>query len=1731
MQKTMQKVLIILLIFTLTFAYPALVTQTFAASIFDGLSKGDTGSSKVLFGAGFDSNVDYDKGAETSFDVNNKDAVIVLKLNVKDEGYLKNGKIQLVGSEDGGDPNFVLKTNTRDLSEETEYVEGIENNTISLKQIDCGSEVSISVPIEYSQEDMVSLSKIANKNYASFTGTYVDIKGNEKSLSKMTELDIKWTDSRTPEASIEVVKYIPYNTGIILQTKIDVDNSTEANAVPLEKSVVDLDIPEINGKQPSEVSVVATELNGTNGSADEKVKFNKDNYKVENGKLHIEVNNEEQSYKPEKTVINDLVDASEEVAEEQRVYNGSGKDSYIVTYTYSDAKVDEEAKLNYRLYSENDFYGDSENTSATIDYEYSLTEKVGEIVSANMVNNTEELSKSYLYLNHYNNGEYVINIETKTVVNVSYHDIVNSITVNDGNSYYTNKDNSTMPTEDFVYDSISITKESIDKFIGEEGRIKVLDENGNEIGRINKDSEVDENGNIVIYFETPVKKVNYSINHIVSEGNIIINENRRMVNNLESSNLIKQVKSVNFEKDVVANYTYVTEDVEIGKITTSTNYIDTITKANLVIDRDSFSTLSKNENVEMRIELNNDSEKSDVYGNSSFHIQMPEDIVDMKITNAAIAYGEGLEISNANAYEKDGRVYIDIDVKGQQTMLNSGVLSHGCNIVLNADIELDIFTPNKDQEIKLSYRNDKASNYVDDKDHGEAVAIVNYSSPTGLVAVNAITNFDGKDSMIASVNQGTSNADIPVFAGESKATTNIHVINNNNNTVSNIAILGRIPFKGVKDIASGAELGTNVDTRLLTKITTLDGSDDKYKFYYSSNGEATKDINDQANGWKESVDSLDDIKSYLIIPVDSNFKLEASEAIAFKYDYAIPANLEHNAKIYGTFLTYFTNNTEVATIEETSTPDPVGLTTGEGPQLATSAKINNSEDDKIQLRQYEEVRYTISVKNDGVKEVNNTKISIDTPQYLTFSRVESQAEGHTVATNGNNNSVNIPILPVGVTANVTFVYKATGDSSKIGQDSVLNTSIKATVTADRLEKQIDIAQKEVEINQAELEIDFNSNFGINTILERDVKYDFKYSIENCKDEVINNLKVTMKVPDGFNYSSSKFFAVYVSDGTETYKEGTTEETKDLLVMDENSKTYNNQGEGNYNETSRTVEFTIPKVDKREKATVTITLIGGETSDGLLKDAKEVYVEAQADGTEKYTSEVYSFNLGRPELEIVQTTSNTNTYVEQGNPLSYIFEIKNIGSTVAKNVTLEDVLPDGLITSDTKYTIGNYTKTDYVTQGGKISVSSDLEAGETMLVSVNTIVDDLGGLKEKTIENYGSVSANNIDAKNSNKITHIIEETKTPFVSTVEEEFQPSIPTVGAGNVRRLSNDGLSRSFRINGTAWLDENKDGKRDDAESKLSNINARLINSDSGEIVKTTTTDSKGMYEFSGVTKGNYIILFEYDTVTYAPTTYKAEGISNNVNSDVISTQYDVDGRTANGAVTDVISLSTVSLSNVDIGLVYARTFDLSLNMTVSKVMSYNDITDKMTTTNFKNEKLVQVPIRSKYINNTTVYIEYQITVKNEGDIAGFAKEIVDYMPEDMKYNSSMNTNWYTGTDGNLYTNQLENVQIEPKQSQTIKLVLEKKMNSDNTSGIVNNQAELTKDYNIYGISDVNSKVGNKKQGENDLSSADVLITINTGGTLIYISVIITTLIIGSTIVFLTYTKLVGKKRKGGV
>ena len=137
-------------------------------------------------------------------------------------------------------------------------------------------------------------------------------------------------------------------------------------------------------------------------------------------------------------------------------------------------------------------------------------------------------------------------------------------------------------------------------------------------------------------------------------------------------------------------------------------------------------------------------------------------------------------------------------------------------------------------------------------------------------------------------------------------------------------------------------------------------------------------------------------------------------------------------------------------------------------------------------------------------------------------------------------------------------------------------------------------------------------------------------------------------------------------------------------------------------------------------------------------------------------------------------------------------------------------------------------------------------------------------------------------------------------------------------------------------------------------------------------------------------------------------------------------------------------------------------------------------------------------------------------------------------MKFNSSIQSNaenWYTGQDGNLYSTALANNELKTGESKTIKLVLTKEMTEDNT-GIVNNLAEIYEDYNIYGVSDRNSVPANKAQGENDLGSADSVILIKTGETLIYISVIITTILIGTVAVLTIVQKKKSlKEMEGGV
>lgn len=175
----------------------------------------------------------------------------------------------------------------------------------------------------------------------------------------------------------------------------------------------------------------------------------------------------------------------------------------------------------------------------------------------------------------------------------------------------------------------------------------------------------------------------------------------------------------------------------------------------------------------------------------------------------------------------------------------------------------------------------------------------------------------------------------------------------------------------------------------------------------------------------------------------------------------------------------------------------------------------------------------------------------------------------------------------------------------------------------------------------------------------------------------------------------------------------------------------------------------------------------------------------------------------------------------------------------------------------------------------------------------------------------------------------------------------------------------------------------------------------------------------------------------------------------------------------------------------------FDLSLTQSLKKITVSNE---KGTTTyDYKDANFAKVEIHSKQMNGSLVTIEYEITVKNEGTIAGYARKIADYIPTGLEFNSELNPDWYVGEDGNLYSVALIDNLLNPEDTKTLKLVLTKKMTNENT-GTFTNIAEIYEATNEAEVEDINSTPGDKKNNQNDIAKVDVMITVSTGTIALY-------------------------------
>ena len=922
--------------------------------------------------------------------------------------------------------------------------------------------------------------------------------------------------------------------------------------------------------------------------------------------------------------------------EEERYYNGSAYDEYLITYTYSDVTAPQEpvvissnieAKMTtFSGVESEEFINIVTNNN---NYEYSLDGKTGDIVSLYIETETGDVSKAYAYANYNNSERYEVDLKSNTLVNISYKEIINGLNVEDIENVYIDKEGNRIPNNDLFYKQISIAKENFTNILGEEGTIRILGENGNEIFTINNETEVNENGFIVVTFQDRYSRLNYEISKPIDEGNLIINNVKQMRNATIDKATLANVDSISTKVAIRADYSYVENRVEIGTAESIVKLNDTTSKVNLVLDRESLSTLATNSDVEMRIELNNAVDTSDMFGHSIYEVTLPESIESVEVTNASILYGEGLDIVSAVFDPNTKTIRIEID--GKQEGINSGVLTNGTNIVINANLKVNLFTPAKSENITLKYSNDEATSYADE---GNVQSTVSYSAPTGLVAVNSMSNYNNLGATITSVRQGEKEDVIDIYAEAKQATMEVIVMNNNNNTISNLAVLGRIPFKGVKDIATGDDLGTTLDTKLLSGITPDEHNKTEVKVYYSENGEATKDLNDTNNGWTQEPQSLENIKSYLIVPVDENYEMESTDILRFTYTYEIPANLTHNEDIYGTFLAYYTNNSEVATTDEEAVPDKVGLTTGAGPELSIETSVSRDK-----MKEQEEVQVNIVATNTGSSTAEDVVVELPIPQNVSYVSHDTENENATINFEENKVKLTIPKLEREEKVEFTVTLKA-----EKSEDSNSNIEVIATVSAKDLDAVVKSETKTIEVAQAELEITEQDRAEIDDekLYTEGTKLKLNITVKNLTRDTLNNIIVEKTMPEEFTFTKG-YVIEYEADGL-TEKE---------------------EVQAEYDESSRTVTLRTDSLDGLGIKQIIIEGTANALPEDTTKRVVETTVSVRADGTDTYVSNQLPLTLAKPVLVLSQTTDRSDTYLKEGDTITYTFTVRNEGEATAR----------------------------------------------------------------------------------------------------------------------------------------------------------------------------------------------------------------------------------------------------------------------------------------------------------------------------------------------------------------------------------------------------------------------------------------------------------------------------------
>ena len=923
------------------------------------------GTDNVKFSAFFLRDLDGDGYAEkikgTCKEIGTEDT-LYMEINVQTSGYLKDGKIEINGK------NFYLQTSMpKDQELKSSYI-GNNIKIIEFENLFNGTQKMLtgivrSGDYSYPSKKTEAIGNNINNyskqdNAITLTGVFVDEDGNEREINKSINLEMDWYGTtktlikNTYQNYTNLSSRIDYEAGTINLDFI-INTSETDEMLLIKQNRVEVTIPKYNDCLPKEILVKTSNVEYSYDENTSVLEIERVATVSDDGTIIRSVPRVNQYEISVKYPIEAYLEQGEETVELlvpiEEFYEGYNNLSTEFNNPY---KSNVAKSIIRSIYNK---YVPSPGTPTTITptvVKDSASIIVGKYISnpykdyviskekpINIYNgiSTKENDDIYTVSWKYNRGnegsnEVVVLKETPNgqaqkvdeFLDVSAHYIsMEKVTTNKG-IYFSN----------------------LTGVISSDGEIKIYDEETGYLlvtftkdGRNGTESWENYNSSNIYNYESLVKHIRVEITGIQNNSSLNVFNVKVLDDELITERYTLDEFS-NF-KQIKSNLVVYRGDSLIENTSKNALYEIPVSIAKIDINKKNLSTqiTEKNEKIVITAEYNENMNENG-WINAIFLVKIPEEILDVKI-NSVTVNNIQIRIDSYEVINSEQGRFIKIYTNNSNP--------EGYQISIDCEFTPDPRISTTTGLIELYAINEDATDYYyksqdiyDINGNSNLEERVNkWSTSISLIAPNSLltsqsaSEFDDTGITIIAPEV----VDLkPIYDEEDtkKQTVKIGVQfrNNYSSTISEVLILGKIPFEGNTSVISKKDMNSQFSTTIkpfeiengiLNGIEVPDELKDKITIYYSDNENPSKDINDEDNRWilGEDVSDWKKIKTYLI-DFGSN-RIEQGKGYTFNYTIELPIEVDFNKIAYSHHGIYFSLDTEAGKYRTKTEPNKIGI--------------------------------------------------------------------------------------------------------------------------------------------------------------------------------------------------------------------------------------------------------------------------------------------------------------------------------------------------------------------------------------------------------------------------------------------------------------------------------------------------------------------------------------------------------------------------------------------------------------------------------------------------------------------------------------------------------------------------------------------------------------------------------------------------------------------------------------